>query len=127
LAYTNTSTPRIQPRAMAFRALAADHERREPCAESLAVGVAKTLLEICDYPSKRHCLCLAHPAELEGELPLPRPEQDRAPGFLRQVFPRHIRIERQLLRELLEQRVVFDDEIFSANAPRLQRAFADRL
>ncbi len=53
--------------------------------------------------------------------------QDGVPRLFRQIAPRRVGIIGQLLGELLEQGVVFDDEIFSADAPRFKRALAHAL
>ena len=52
--------------------------------------------------------------------------EDRIARFRRQVFPRCVSVEGQLLGKLFEQRVVFNDEIFSADTPGFERAAAHR-
>ena len=124
--HPHRSASPVQSRAMALGAFPAHHKRREPSPETFAVGVPKTLLEIRDHAGKRHRLRFAHPPHLERKLTLARPVQNRIPGLLGQVFPRRIGIKGQLFGQLLQQGVVLDDQVLSADAPGLERAAAHR-
>ena len=83
--------------------------------------------QVGDPPGKGLGFRLAHAPELDRKLPLPGPEQQRVTRGLGQILPRHIRIERQLLGELLDQGIVLHDQILSADAPGLDRALPHTL
>ena len=86
--------------------------------------MAETLVEVRNHPRKGRGLGFAHAAQLERELALPRPVEDGVAGGVGEVLPGGVRVEGQLLGQLLEERVVLDDEILPADAPRLERAAA---
>ena len=115
----------VEPRAVALGTLAADHERGEARAESVTVGLAETFLQVADDAAERHGLGFAHAFQLKREQPLPRPVEQDVARLGGEVFPRCVGVEGDLFGELTQLRVVFDDEIFSADAPRLDRAALD--
>jgi len=117
----------IEPAALAVRAGAADHVGEQARAETVALGVAVALQQVGDDAGKRRRPRRAHAPELELELALAGAVQDRRARRRRQLLPRPVRVERPLLGQLLQQGVVLDDEIFSADPPGLERAGADAL
>ena len=117
----------VEARAVALGAIAADHERGEARAEAVAIGVAPARLQVGEDAGERHGLGLAHAFQLKGEQPLPRPVEQRVAHGGGQVFPRGVGVEGELFGQLLELGVVLDDEIFSADAPRLDGAAAHGL
>jgi len=121
------ATAGIEAVTAAFRTGAAHHERREPRPESIAVGVAEAFLEVGDDAREGHRLGLTHAPQLERKLAIAGTVQQHAPRFLRQLAPGFLRIKWQLLGQLLQDRVVADDEVLAPDAPRLERAFPDRL
>ena len=59
--------PGVQPRAMAFRAVAADHEGRQPGLKALAVRLPPALLQQRQDPRKGSRTGLAHAPKFKGE------------------------------------------------------------
>jgi hypothetical protein len=76
----------------------------EPRAKAVAVGLAPALVEQRDHAGERLQLAFLRAAQLEAEQPLARAVQQGPPRRLGQVLPRHLRVERQLLGQLLEER-----------------------
>ncbi len=118
---------RVQAHAVAERTLATRHERRQPRAIALAARFLARLVEQRDHARERLGLGLLRLPHPETEQPLARAVQQRMARCLRQVLPRRLRIERQLFGQLLEDRVVADDQVSPADAPGLDGAFAHGL
>src|SRR5208283_4465268 len=95
--------------------------------EALALRLAEALLKIRHDARERHRPRLAHAAQLEREEPFAGAVEERLARLFGQVPPWLLGVEGELLRELLEYRVVLDYQVLAADPPGLDRAPADGL